>query len=250
VSGALVVFAKQPLPGQVKTRLCPPFTPEQAADFYACMLEDVLASTLRASAALALVAVLALQPPEAAPPSWRPAPPASGDGLPRRPSRRPEFAVPAGLRCEAQQGGDLGARMEHAFVRELAAGYRPVLLRGSDSPTLPQGTLSAALAALGRSDLVICPDRDGGYNLVGLRRPASGLFAHPMSTTSVLADTLARAGSAGLTHTLLPAGFDIDTAADLALLAEARRQGAAAECPRTLAYLDRQGLWTPRLTTR
>lgn len=95
MSGALVVFAKQPLPGQVKTRLCPPFTPEQAADFYACMLDDVLESTLRASAALGLVAVLALLPPEAGPP-------ASGDDLPCRPSRRPEFAAPAGLRRERQ----------------------------------------------------------------------------------------------------------------------------------------------------
>jgi rSAM/selenodomain-associated transferase 1 len=221
VSGALVVFAKQPLPGQVKTRLCPPFTAEQAADFYACMLEDVLETTLRASAALGLVAVLALQPPAAA----------------------ATFAAPAGLRCEPQQGADLGARMEHAFARQLAAGHGPVLLRGSDSPTLRLETLSAALLALERSDLVLCPDRDGGYNLVGLRRPAPGLFSHPMSTTSVLVDTLARAQGAGLTHALLPAGFDIDTAADLALLAEARRQGAAGECPRTLAFLDRHGLW-------
>jgi glycosyltransferase A (GT-A) superfamily protein (DUF2064 family) len=92
---------------------------------------------------------------------------------------------------------------------------------------------------------VICPDRDGGYNLVGLARPAPGLFAHPMSTASVLADTLARARAGGLTHTALPAGFDLDTAADLALLAEARRRGAAGACPRTLAFLDRHALWPP-----
>ena len=150
MSGTLVVFAKQPLPGQVKTRLCPPFTPELAADFYACMLEDVLETTLRASAALGLGAVLALQPPDAA------------------------------------------------------------------------ATFSAP---------------------VGLRRPVPGLFSHPMSTAEVLADTLAQAEQARLTYALLPAGFDIDTAADLALLAEARRQGAARECPRTLAFLDRNGLW-------
>ena len=70
-----------------------------------------------------------------------------------------------------------------------------------------------------------------------------------MSTASVLADTLARSQRAGLTHALLPAGFDIDTAADLTLLAEARRRGAAGECPRTLAFLDRHQLWTPRRTT-
>jgi rSAM/selenodomain-associated transferase 1 len=221
VKGALVVFAKQPAPGQVKTRLCPPFSPEQAARFYACMLEDVLESTLAASTALGLEPVLAVTPPEAA----------------------ATLAAPAGLRREPQRGADLGARMEHAFTRELAAGHCPVLLRGSDSPTLSLATLGAALDALERSDLVLCPDRDGGYNLVGLRRMAPGLFSHPMSTASVLDDTLARAVGAGLAHTLLPAGFDLDTAADLALLAEARRAGATGGCPRTLAFLDQHRLW-------
>jgi len=221
--GVLVVFAKQPVPGQVKTRLCPPFTPGQAARFYAAMLEDVLEATLAACAALRLEAVLAVHPPEGA------------SSLP----------VPPGLRREPQQGADLGARMEHAMARELGAGHRPVLLRGSDSPTLGLATLAAALEALERTDLVICPDADGGYNLVGLSRPAPGLFSHPMSTASVLDDTLARARSSGLTHTLLPAGFDLDTAADLVLLDAARRHGAARECPRTLAFLDHHALWPP-----
>jgi len=219
--GVVVVFAKQPAPGQVKTRLCPPFTPEQAAAFYACMLEDVLEASLRAAAALGLEAVLAVHPAEAA--ATLPAPP--------------------GIRIEPQHGVDLGGRMEHAALRELGAGKRPLLLRGSDSPTLGVATLAAALEALRARDLVICPDRDGGYNLVGIGRPAPGLFAHPMSTGSVLADTLANAERHGLSYALLPAGFDLDTAADLMWLAAARRAGAANECPRTLAYLDRHGLW-------
>jgi glycosyltransferase A (GT-A) superfamily protein (DUF2064 family) len=132
VSGALVVFAKQPLPGQVKTRLCPPFTPEQAADFYACMLEDVLETTLRASAALGLVTVLELQPPEAVPPS----------------------PLSAGSRCEPQRARISGAHGA-CYARELTAGHGTVLLRGSDSPMLQQETLSAALAAPERSDLAI-----------------------------------------------------------------------------------------------
>jgi glycosyltransferase A (GT-A) superfamily protein (DUF2064 family) len=146
-----------------------------------------------------------------------------------------------GLRREPQLGTDLGARMEDAVSRELGAGRRPVLLRGSDSPTLGLATLEAALEALAKSDLVICPDRDGGYNLVGLARAVPGLFSHPMSTDSVLADTLARARLGGLTHSLLPAGFDVDGAADLALLAAARARGEAGDCPRTLAWLDRHG---------
>jgi hypothetical protein len=219
LKGVRVVFAKRPEPGQVKTRLCPPFTLEQAAAFYACMLEDVLDTSARAAAALGLEAVLEVAPAEAA------------GTLP----------APAGLRREPQRGADLGARMEHAFARELAKGRGPVLLRGSDSPTLGQDALGAALAALAHADLVLRPDRDGGYNLVGLGRPAAGLFRHPMSTGSVLAETLAHARQAGLSHALLPAGFDLDSAADLVLLAEARRRGLAADCPRTLAWLDRHG---------
>lgn len=221
MSGAVVVFAKQPVPGQVKTRLCPPFTAAQAAAFYGCMLEDVLATTLRAGTTLGLEVVLAVQPPEAL----------------------AEMAAPAGVRREPQQGADLGARMQHALARELAAGRCPVLLRGSDSPTLGLATLEAALRALAETDVVICPDRDGGYNLVGLRCAAPGLFAHAMSTASVLDDTLAAAQRIGLSHTLLPAGFDIDTADDLALLAAARGSGAGADCPRTLAFLNRNRLW-------
>jgi glycosyltransferase A (GT-A) superfamily protein (DUF2064 family) len=204
----------------VKTRLCPPFTPEQATRFYAALLADVLEATAAACRALDLAPVLAVHPPEAA--ARVPAPPA--------------------FRREPQRGADLAARMEHALTRELGAG-RPVLLRGSDSPTLGPATLAAALDALARSDLVLCPDRDGGYNLVGLAKPAPGLFDHAMSTASVLDDTLAHARRLGLSHALLPAGFALDTAADLALLGEARRAGAADLCPRTLAFLDREGLW-------
>jgi rSAM/selenodomain-associated transferase 1 len=221
MSGSVVVFAKQPVPGQVKTRLCPPFTAEQAAAFYAEMLADVLETTCRAGVALGLEVVLAVQPPEAL----------------------AAIAAPPGLRREPQRGADLGARMQHALARELAAGRCPVLLRGSDSPALGLATLEGALHALEKADLVICPDRDGGYNLVGLRRAAPGLFAHAMSTASVLDDTLAAARRGGLTHALLPAGFDIDTASDLTRLAAARVEGAATDCPRTLAFLDRNDLW-------
>lgn len=221
MSGALVVFAKRPVAGQVKTRLCPPFRPEQAAAFYTVMLEDVLEASTRAAATFGLETVLAIHPPEAA-----------GD-----------LPAPAGWRPEPQHGPDLGARMEHALARELAPGRSPVLLRGSDSPTLGQATLAAALEALTHHDVVICPDRDGGYNLVGVRRPAPGLFTHPMSTGTELEDTQARAKQAGLSATLLTPGFDIDTADDLKLLADARKRGETKDCPRTLAWLDQNRMW-------
>ena len=132
--------------------------------------------------------------------------------------------------------------MARAVDEAAAAGTAPILLRGSDSPALGEETLAAALEALERSDLVVCPDRDGGYNLIGLRRPAPGLFRHPMSTESVLTDTLANAAAAGLSHAVLEPGFDIDVASDLHWLEEARH-GSALPCPRTLAFLDSRDLW-------
>jgi glycosyltransferase A (GT-A) superfamily protein (DUF2064 family) len=118
-----------------------------------------------------------------------------------------------------------------------------VLIRGSDSPVLDREVFAAALAALEDCDLVLCPDLDGGYNLLGLGRPAPGLFDHPMSTDRVLDETLAGARRRGLAARLLEPRFDVDTAADLALLARAREAGRAGSCPRTLAWLDAAGLW-------
>jgi glycosyltransferase A (GT-A) superfamily protein (DUF2064 family) len=132
-------------------------------------------------------------------------------------------------------------------VREAAAaGARRILLRGSDSPLLDAPALAAALAALDDHDLALSPDRDGGYGLVGLRAPCAGLFAHPMSTRTVLEDTLAHARAAGLRAWLGAPGGDIDTAEDLRWLARTRAREpdlCARLCPRTLAFLDERALW-------
>jgi len=223
LSGALLVFAKEPRPGAVKTRLCPPFSPQQAAEFYACLLDDALAASAAAAVRLGLAPILYVAPAEAC---------AAVAGR-----------APAGFRTLPQRGPDLAARMENAFAEAAAAGFAPLLLRGSDSPLLGEATLAAALEALTLADLALCPDLDGGYNLVALRRPAPGLFAHAMSTPEVLADTLANARRLGLSARVLEPGLDVDTAADLAQLAAARRAGRAVDCPRTLAFLDRHGLW-------
>lgn len=222
MSGALLVFAKEPRPGAVKTRLCPPFSAEQAAAFYACLLDDVLAASAGAAERLGLAPILYVTPAEACSALAARAP---------------------GFRTLPQRGPDLATRMENAFAETAAAGFAPLLLRGSDSPLLGEATVAAALEALTRADLALCPDLDGGYNLVALRRPSPGLFTHAMSTPHVLDDTLANARRLGLSAQLLEPGFDVDTAADLAHLAAARRAGRAAGCPRTLAFLDRHGLW-------
>lgn len=223
MSGALVVFAKRPVAGQVKTRLTPPLTPEQAAALYREMLADVLAASAAFASDLGLAPVLTVAPADAGAELARMAPPA--------------------YRVVAQRGADLAQRMAWAVAEQAAAGRDRILLRGSDSPALSAETLEQALAALDRHDLVLCPDRDGGYNLVGLREPAPGVFDHPMSTERVLDDTLAAARSLGLRGHVLAPGFDIDRFEDLRLLAAERAAGRAGVCPRTLAYLDAHGLW-------
>jgi rSAM/selenodomain-associated transferase 1 len=221
--GAIVVFAKEPAPGRVKTRLCPPFDPAAAAQLYAALLDDVLAATARMAAETDLDAVLAVHPPEAC------------AALARR--------APTPFSVVRQRGAGLGPRMDWALREAGAAGRAPILLRGSDSPLLDAALLRSALAALERVELVLSPDGDGGYGLVGLRRPVRGLFDHPMSTPSVLDDTLERARRAGLSCELLAPGFDIDRAADLDRLAAARTPAAERLCPRTLALLDARNLW-------
>ncbi len=222
-AGAIVVFAKWPRPGRVKTRMTPPLTREQAAGLYAALLRDVLAATADVSARLDLEPVLAVDPREAGPALAREA--------------------PSSFRVVSQRGADLGQRMSWA-LRELAAsGARRVLLRGSDSPILDGEIVAEALASLDHSDLCVSPDRDGGYSLIGLRRPLAGLFDHPMSTGSVLEDTLTRAAEAGLRSAMLSPTFDLDRVEDLRELARARERGVTGLCERTLAYLDEQQLW-------
>ena len=222
-AGALVVFAKAPRPGEVKTRMTPPLRPEEAADFYRCMLEDVLAETARIAPALGLEPLLAVHPPAAV--------------------RELASVAPASFRVVAQRGADLGRRMEWAVAEAAAGGARAICLRGSDSPALGAAAIRSALRGLADADLALSPDRDGGYNLVALRRPAPGLFDHPMSTASVLEDTLARARRLGLRARILEPSFDLDSLADLGSLAEARRADPRLPCPRTLAWLDRRGPW-------
>ncbi len=221
--GVLIVFAKEPRAGAVKTRLTPPLAADLASRFYACMLADVLESAVVSAHAFGLDPVLAVHPAGAVPALARQAPPP--------------------FRVVAQRGTGLAQRMDWAVREAAAAGSRPILLRGSDSPALGREQIVEAVRALETHDLALGPDRDGGYNLVGLRAPAPGLFEHPMSTERVLDDTLANARRAGLRAQRLATGFDLDRIEDLRWLAEARASGAAVECPRTLAFADRHGLW-------
>jgi rSAM/selenodomain-associated transferase 1 len=118
--------------------------------------------------------------------------------------------------CHAQRGGDLGARLRKAFDRAWREGASRVVVIGSDCPGLTPGLLGAAFRALGRSDAVIGPARDGGYYLLGLSRPAPEVFERiPWGTDRVFQKTLGRLRRHGLACRTLRKLVDVDTARDL-----------------------------------
>lgn len=219
----LVVFAKDPQPGQVKTRMTPVLSPQLAAAFYREMLVDVLDESARACAALDLDGVLSVSPQAAV--------------------RALADVAPRNFRVVAQSGPDLGARMAHEVSRALATGAPRVVLRGSDNPALGTGEIASLYRALESVDLAASPDLDGGYGAIGLRVPAWEIFDHPMSTDDVLRETLERARAGGLATRTTRGSFDLDTIGDLSHLAQARAALPAQRCPRTLAFADDHGLW-------
>jgi rSAM/selenodomain-associated transferase 1 len=192
---AVAVMARVPGAGPVKSRLHGPLTPEQATALYRCFLLD----RLDALAALPGIApVVAFTPPGA----------------------RAQMAALAtvGIRLVAQEGEGLTERLTRLFARLLDEGHAAAVAMDSDSPTLPMAWVGEAARALAaaEADVVVGPSEDGGYYLIGLRAPHPELFeAMPWSTPAVLATTLERARGLGLAVSLLPAWFDVDTAADL-----------------------------------
>jgi rSAM/selenodomain-associated transferase 1 len=201
---ALVIFAKAPIPGQVKTRLCPPLTPDEAASLHGSFVLDMLERSGRAAKAHADHATRSrLDRFFACAPS----------------SDHVFFKVVEerhGVRLIDQVGDDLGARMDHAFATIFAMGYAPALLVGTDLPTLPESSFSNALDLLTIHDLVLGPALDGGYFLIGLNRPTPALFTDvAWSTDQVFAQTRHKADALGLKTALLPAERDVDTVDDL-----------------------------------
>ena len=114
-----------------------------------------------------------------------------------------------------QQGQDLGERMSNAFARTFESGRDKVVLIGTDCPTLQSHHLLQAFEALNHSDLVLGPATDGGYYLIGMKSSAAYLFEGiAWSTSQVLSQTLHVASQQGLIVTLLSELDDIDTQED------------------------------------
>lgn len=200
--GALIIFAKAPEPGRVKTRLCPPLTSDEAATLHGSFVLDTLERTKAAIAKerLAVDRYIACLPS------------ASLVFFKILEERH-------GVRLLNQVGDDLGQRMHHAFTDLFGRGYRQVFIVGTDVPTLPLSVYHQALSLIASHDLVLGPASDGGYYLIGLKRPVPELFTDvPWSTANVFAATCRNASALGLTVGLLKEWRDIDVPEDLGAL--------------------------------
>jgi rSAM/selenodomain-associated transferase 1 len=209
ISCRILVFAKAPVPGWVKTRLVPALGEAGAAQLYRQLVERTLDTAL--SAGLGAIEL------------W--CAPDTND---------PYFAACAkryGVRLRAQGQGDLGGRMARALKRTLATGT-PGLLIGCDCPVLAPAYLREAAAALaGGSDAVFGPAEDGGYVLVGLARmPPAQLFEDiSWGTALVMQETRARLGRLGWRWRELATLWDVDRPEDFLRLRQlhGERNGAA-----------------------
>jgi hypothetical protein len=215
ISQALLIMAKQPIAGQTKTRLRPALSDEAAMALYASFLQDIVELARR----LAGVDPIIAYTPQSARPYFQTLAPA--------------------MRMIPQRGASLGERLAEALGATLATGYTHVAAINSDSPTLPLAYLEQAFSMLADEavDVVLGPCEDGGYYLIGWKRPHPRLVTDvKMSTPRVLQDTIDIANAQRLRIHLLPAWYDVDTPADLVRL---RRELASSEGgpAHTRAYL-------------
>lgn len=185
----LAIFAKQPVPGQVKTRLSPPLSDDEAARLYQVSLAETVSSLWECALPMVLF--------YAGGRAWF------------------ERAFPEVLLVPQAEGG-LGERLQAATRQLFAAGSGPVLFVGSDSPDLPRALIATTVERLRQYDVVTVPCLDGGYALIGMGRACPEIFTGiPWSTGEVLTATRRQAAHAGLSYHELDSWDDLDDLASL-----------------------------------
>lgn len=192
----VLVMAKNPVPGQVKTRLTPPYSPGAAAALAGAALLDTLDAVCAAPARRRLLVI----------------------------DDDPAFPVPDGVELMTQRGGPLDERLENALADAWSGAGLPMLLVGMDTPQVTADDLTRAARQLLAPgvDAVLGPAADGGFWAIGLRRWEPGLVAGVvMSRAGTGAEQLSRLLSAGLRVDLLPVQHDVDTSDDVVLVARA-----------------------------
>jgi rSAM/selenodomain-associated transferase 1 len=220
----LVIMAKAPRPGTVKTRLARSLPLEAVTELYRCLLDDTMA--LAHSLSSGKVAIMC---------------PASDVEELAQLSRGATGVV-------AQQGEGLAAGLTSVFAQFALGGHR-VIAFNSDSPHLPVSVLDRAFEILTVHDLVVGPTHDGGYYLVGAKAPHATLFqGDGMGTNSALDGLLERARRLQLSVGFAESFYDIDVEGDLTRLAEDLRL-APARAPRTAAWLKEWQRLVPQMRT-
>jgi uncharacterized protein len=204
---ALAVMTKAPQAGRVKTRLVPPLTPEEAAELNKCFLRDTAAAISNACSRrpvgdegkTARSSPIAVYTPVGAESAYTDVLPAEFSLLPQR-------------------GDEFGERLYFAVEDLFKCGFDSLCLIDSDSPTVPAENFEKAVELLstGEDRLVLGPSDDGGYYLIGVKKPHQDLFEQiDWSTERVFNQTIQRATEIGIEVKLLPTGYDVDDGASL-----------------------------------
>jgi hypothetical protein len=221
----LVIMAKAPRPGAVKTRLTSSLSPEVVTDFYCCLLED----TLELARSLSDVEFAIM--------------------CPDTDLNALERLVGNEVSVVAQKGEGLAAGLTSVFAHFAGDNHRRTIAFNSDSPHLPRSVLEDAFETLAAHDVVVGPTHDGGYYLVGAKASHPTLFAGDgMGTSSALERLLSRVRALELSVSFADAFYDIDVADDLTRLA-AELRVAPARAPRTAAWLKEWELAAARPRT-
>jgi rSAM/selenodomain-associated transferase 1 len=210
----LVIMAKAPRLGSVKTRLAQSLSLHVVTELYRCLLND----TIALAQALEYVEIAIMCPAS------------DVEELSR--------AVPKTVPIVPQTGQGLAAGLASVFAHFAAPGGQRVIAFNSDSPHLPASVLESAFDVLEACDVVVGPTHDGGYYLVGARASHPGLFSSDgMGTANALEAVLTRAHSLGLSVCVTDPFYDIDVAEDLSQLAD-ELQRAPEKAPRTAKWLS------------
>jgi len=210
---ALVIMAKAPRPGSVKTRLAKSLPLQAVTELYGCLLNDTIA--LAQTLDHVEVAIV----------------------CPASDVEELSHAVNNKVRVVAQKGEGLAEGLASVFTQFTALGCQRIVAFNSDSPHLPRSVLESAFQALAECDVVIGPTHDGGYYLVGATASHPGLFTgDAMGTTSAFEALQARTRALRLSVRLTDPFYDIDEAADLGRLAEELKR-TPGRAPRTAEWL-------------
>jgi uncharacterized protein len=221
----LVIMAKAPRPGSVKTRLAGSLSLQAVTDLYRCLLNDTIA--LAHAVDHVEIAIMC--------------PASDVEDL--------SHAVAKTVRIVPQTGQGLAAGLASVFTHFATASHQRVIAFNSDSPHLPASVLEAAFDVLGTCDLVVGPTHDGGYYLVGAKASHPGLFTSDgIGTANALEALLTRARALGLSVHLTDPFYDIDVEGDLTRLAAELRLGPG-RAPRTAVWLKQWGQAVAQLRT-